>query len=118
VIAFRFLHDLVISEKIWNVFRGGEVLFTEDAFAEKAAKVKAAKIFSRSSYDSVCQKYKHSISSDLLLLEIKKREILIQKKSAFEYSDEDIDEIKKLVLSGNIEKDRIARTRLCGRAKS
>ena len=107
VFAFRFWQDKKISEQIYNVFHGGRDLFPKDIFAEKAAKIKESNIFSQTAFDNI------DLTKEMILDELKKRNIKIQINSNLEYTHEDIAKIRKLSQSGKLTEDLTATTRLC-----
>jgi len=113
VFAFRFWHDKNISKQIWNMFHGGEDLFAKDTFAEKAAKIKDSNIFSTQAFDLAYENSNKEWTREMILAELELRNIKIQINSIWEYSDDDISELKKLSLSGKLTENLYATTRLC-----
>ncbi len=113
VFAFRFRHDKIISEQIYNLFHGGEDLFSKDIFAEKAAEIKDSNIFSRHAFDIAYENSNKELTREMILAELEKRNIKIQINSIWEYSLEDLATLKELSLSGKLTENLIATTRLC-----
>ena len=113
VFAFRFWHDKKISEQIYNILNGGEDLFPKDIFAEKAAGIKDSNIFSRQAFDFAYENSNKELVRELLLIELEKRNIIIQINSIWEYSVEDISALKELSSSGKLTENRCATSRLC-----
>lgn len=113
VIAFRFWHDNIISEQIWNMFLGGEVLFPKDIFAEKATKIKESNIFSRQAFNIVYENFNKEMTKERILVELEKRNIRIQNNSIYDYSDDDLSELKELYRLGKLTEKLNATTRLC-----
>ena len=113
VFAFRFWHDKIISEQIWNVFHGGEDLFPKDIFAEKAAKIKDSNIFSRLAFDLAYENSNKELTKERILFELEKRNIKIQNDSIWDYSVDDISALKELSRSGKLTENLYATTRLC-----
>lgn len=113
VFAFRFWHDKNISEQIYNIFHGGEDLFSKDIFAEKAAGIKDSNIFSRHAFDIVYENSNKELTREMILVELEKRNIKIRINSIWKYSVEDISALKELSLSGKLTENLYATTRLC-----
>ena len=113
VFAFRFWHDKIISEQIWNMFHGGEDLFAKDTFAEKATKIKDSNIFSTQAFDLAYGNSNKELTREMILTELEKRNIKIQINSIWEYSVDDISALKELSHSGAITENLNATTRLC-----
>lgn len=113
VFAFRFWHDKNISNQIYNMFHGGEDLFPQDIFAEKAAGIKDSNIFSRHAFDIANEDSNKGLTRELIFIELEKRNIKIQNNSIWEYTDEEIFALKELSLSGKLTENRYATTRLC-----
>lgn len=78
ILAFKFYHDKKISEKILKVFKGGKKLFPNDPFAEKAARIKDGKVFSRQSFENVLTEYKDKFSKEELLKKLQGKGIQIK----------------------------------------
>lgn len=113
VFAFRFMHDKIISEQIWNMFHGGEDLFPKDIFADKAAKIKESNIFSRQAFDIAYENSNKEMTKERILNKLEKRNFRIQDNSIWDYSDGDISELKELSRSGKLTEKLYATTRLC-----
>lgn len=112
VFAYRFYHEKKISEKIYEVFHGGRDLFPKDIFAERAARVKGENIFSLEAFNVAYKNINTSISKEEVLIELKKKNIKIQKECPYEYSKEDIETIRNLYQSGELTKDLNATVRI------
>lgn len=117
VLGFKFYHDKKISEKILNVFQGGVKLFPHDPFAEKAARIKDGKVFSSQSFENVLTEYKDNFSKEEMLKKLQGKGIQIKVNAGWDYTFAEIDEIKKIIASGAIDRGRVATARLMYRPK-
>jgi hypothetical protein len=112
VFAFRFWHDLTLSNRIFSIFNGGADLFPDDVFAAKAARINELNVFSRLAFDSTFDHFNPGLTKELLLEELEKRNLSIQDKPVFEYSPEDIVSITELLRSGKLTENLTAFSRL------
>lgn len=112
VFAFRFWHDKKISEQIYYMLHGGEDLFPKDIFAEKAAEIRESNIFSWQAFDIAFENSNKELSREMILVELEKRNIIIQNNSIWEYSVEDISALNELSSSGKLTENLYATTRL------
>ena len=112
VFAFKFYYDQKVSERILNVFKGGATLFPYDPFAEKAARIKDGKVFSKQSFENVYKSYKAKFSKEELLNKLKNQNININHDSGWDYTSDEINQISEMIESDEISRGRVATTRL------
>lgn len=113
VFAFRFMHDKIISERIWKMFHEGEDLFPKDIFADKVAKIKESNIFSRQAFDLAYENSNKKMTKERIINKLETRNIRIQDNYIWDYSDDDISDLKELYRSGKLTEKLYATTRLC-----
>lgn len=115
VFGYRFWHNKTISKQIFDMFQEGKVLFTMDIFAEKAAAIKDSDIFSWNAFEYAYENSNKELTREIILEELEKRHIKIQKNSIWKFSEEDLSALIELSHSGKLTENLYATTRLCYR---